>query len=300
MFFFFVRFVSFLSCSYCSCVRYVREYKALGTGGGLYHFRDLIVQGNPDYFFVLHADVVTDFHLANLLETHKAHGSTALATILGKKVPKERTHAFGVVVIGEDNKVVHYAEKPETFVSDVINCGVYCFSSSIFDKLGEIYKANHSSAADIEGRDKDAIRLEQVRCALRKRERLIPLFFFFRSFLQDVLIPLGGSGKLFAFVTESNWAQLKSAGSALPANALALGLTAKNEPSKLTTAASFTDKGLKAPQLTGPLIIHPSAKVDPSAKLGPNVSIGANVVIGAGVRVKDSIILDDVTIKVRV
>ena len=30
------------------------------------------------------------------------------------------------------NEVLHYAEKPETFVSDIINCGVYLFSSSIF------------------------------------------------------------------------------------------------------------------------------------------------------------------------
>jgi mannose-1-phosphate guanylyltransferase len=26
--------------------------------------------------------------------------------------------------------VIHYAEKPETFVSDVINCGVYVFTTA--------------------------------------------------------------------------------------------------------------------------------------------------------------------------
>ena len=39
----------------------------LGTAGGLYHFRDAILKGRPDRFFVLNADVCCSFPRAILL-----------------------------------------------------------------------------------------------------------------------------------------------------------------------------------------------------------------------------------------
>ena len=32
-------------------IRYLREYQPLGTGGGLFHFRDVILSGGPEMFF---------------------------------------------------------------------------------------------------------------------------------------------------------------------------------------------------------------------------------------------------------
>jgi mannose-1-phosphate guanylyltransferase len=34
---------------------------SLGTAGGLYHFRDTILKGNPSQIFVLHADIACAF-----------------------------------------------------------------------------------------------------------------------------------------------------------------------------------------------------------------------------------------------
>lgn len=39
----------------------MREYQALGTAGGLYHFRDTILRGSPDQIFVLHSDIVCSY-----------------------------------------------------------------------------------------------------------------------------------------------------------------------------------------------------------------------------------------------
>lgn len=39
----------------------MREYQSLGTAGGLYHFRDTILKGNPEQIFVLHADIASNF-----------------------------------------------------------------------------------------------------------------------------------------------------------------------------------------------------------------------------------------------
>ena len=39
-------------------IRYLQEYKSLGTGGGIYHFRDVIRSGNPKAVFVINGDTV--------------------------------------------------------------------------------------------------------------------------------------------------------------------------------------------------------------------------------------------------
>ena len=41
-------------------------------------------------------------------------------------------------------QVLHYVEKPETFVSEVINCGIYIFSpASLFKLMGEVLHKNY-------------------------------------------------------------------------------------------------------------------------------------------------------------
>lgn len=51
--------------------RYLQEFAPLGTGGGLYHFRDQILAGAPEAFFVLNADVCSDFPLRAMLDAHR-------------------------------------------------------------------------------------------------------------------------------------------------------------------------------------------------------------------------------------
>ena len=68
--------------------RYLQEYTALGTAGGMYHFRDQILSGNPEFFFVMNCDVCGDFPLEEMLEFHRSrvqNGShfTVLATEVG-------------------------------------------------------------------------------------------------------------------------------------------------------------------------------------------------------------------------
>ena len=44
-------------------------------------------------------------------------------------------------------KVCHYVEKPATFVSTSINCGVYLFDPSIFTHIGNVFKNSQSEIA---------------------------------------------------------------------------------------------------------------------------------------------------------
>ena len=42
-------------------------------------------------------------------------------------------------------QVLHYVEKPETFVSNVINAGAYIFSPDIFKYLARVFTANYEN-----------------------------------------------------------------------------------------------------------------------------------------------------------
>lgn len=105
---------------------------------------------------------------------------------------------------------------------------------------------------------------------------------------QDILSDLADERQFYVLETRDFWRQIKTAGSAVPANAL-----------YLTKAFQYQSEELAKPSanILPPVYIHPTAQVDPTAKLGPNVSVGPRAVIGKGVRVKDSIVLEDVTIR---
>jgi len=77
---------SVVSGAFLLLYRYLQEYSALGTAGGMYHFRDQILTGNPDLFFVMNADVCGDFPLQEMLEFHQSVDTAAHFTILATEV----------------------------------------------------------------------------------------------------------------------------------------------------------------------------------------------------------------------
>ncbi|SAM09130.1 hypothetical protein [Absidia glauca] len=251
-------------------LRYLREYQSLGTAGGLYHFRDEILRGNPDQFFVMHVDIACAFPLNEMMAAHMKH--RGICTMLGTKVPREQATKYGCLVANADTtEVMHYVEKPETFISDLISCGVYLFDTAVFVEMKKAIDrkkdAHHEESDYLWTASDDLLRLEQ-----------------------DLLRPLSENRKLNVYVTDTPWRQIKTAGSAIGANATYLEQQAKENPDRLVK------KVPGGPEILGAVYIHPSAQVDPSAKIGPNVSIGPRVQIGKGVRIKDSIILDNVHI----
>jgi len=269
-------------------VRYLREYTALGTAGGLYHFRDAILKGNPARFFVLNADVCCSFPLNDMLKL--AEEKDADAVILGTRVSNEAAKNFGCIVSDpQTHQVLHYVEKPESHISNLINCGVYLFSTdSIFhtiqaairrradrprllsfpssDALNEQASTPHPDRDD----DEDARKSEVIRLE------------------QDILPELADSTKFHVLETKNFWRQIKTAGSVVPANALYL-MKAFQQQSEELAKPSAT--------ILPPVYIHPTAHVDPTAKLGPNVSVGPRARIGAGARLKECIVLEDAEVK---
>ncbi|XP_036176369.1 mannose-1-phosphate guanyltransferase alpha isoform X8 [Myotis myotis] len=257
-------------------VRYLQEFAPLGTGGGLYHFRDQILAGGPEAFFVLNADVCSDFPLSAMLAAHRHQPHPFL--LLGTTANRTQSLNYGCIVENpQTHEVLHYVEKPSTFVSDIINCGIYLFSPEALKPLGDVFQRNQQNGrlclplgedSSVLWRGAGTIRLEQ-----------------------DVFSALAGQGQIYVHLNDGIWSQIKSAGSALYASRLYLGQYQFTHPERL---AKHSPGG---PRIRGNVYIHPTAKVAPSAVLGPNVSIGEGVTVGEGVRLRESIVLHGATLQ---
>ncbi|XP_044503803.1 mannose-1-phosphate guanyltransferase alpha-like [Mangifera indica] len=276
----FALYVSSISNELKVPVRYLKEDKPHGSAGGLYYFRDMIMEDSPSHIFLLNCDVCCNFPLTDMLEAHKRSGG--MGTMLVIKVSAESAHEFGELVADPITKeLLHYTEKPETFVSDLINCGVYIFTPDIFTAIHDVFTHRE---------DRANIRQMSSFEALQSATRAFPVDFVRLD--QDILSPLAGKKQLYTYETTDFWEQIKTPGMSLKCSALYLAQFKMTSPHLLASG-----DGIKNASIIGDVFIHPSAKVHPTAKIGPNVSISANVRVGAGVRLISCIILDDVEIK---
>ncbi|TGZ74794.1 hypothetical protein CRM22_000759 [Opisthorchis felineus] len=278
-------------------VRYLQEFTALGTAGGIYQFRDQLLSGSPDLLFVMNGDICCDLPLEEMLEFHKTLGSGDRFVIMVTEATREQSMKFGCIVENpETHEVLHYAEKPATFVSTTINCGIYLFTPGIF-KFIRIAFLEHQNQVSYELRPqcKEIIHLEREICQ-----------------------PLAGTGTLFVYHTTRFWSQIKFAGAVIYANRHVLSLYERTHPHRLArmslpsstglqflttdNSQSITMNGDSSGETRGPIIIghvfiHPTAQVDKTAVLGPNVSVGERAVIRGGVRLRDCIVLRDAEIR---
>ncbi|CAG9857755.1 unnamed protein product [Phyllotreta striolata] len=252
-------------------IKYLQEFTALGTAGGLYHFRDQIRFGNPEGFFLMNGDVCSDFPLKELYEFHKQ--KKALVTIMGTEATRHQSLNYGCIVTNrETNEMTHYVEKPSSYVSTLINCGVYVCSPDIFHTIGAVnnelqerYRNGYMNGT----REAGYIQLEQ-----------------------EILAPLAGTGQIFVLPVVNWWSQIKSAGSAIYANRHYLQLYKTKFPERLARSKGQGETCTIYPDVH----VDPTAVIHPSAVLGPNVSVGPGATVGAGTRLKESIVLRDASI----
>ncbi|XP_014662486.1 PREDICTED: mannose-1-phosphate guanyltransferase alpha-A-like [Priapulus caudatus] len=255
-------------------VRYLQEYTGLGTAGGIYHFRDQILAGNPEAFFVLNGDICGDLPLAEMYSFHVERSDGSQMTLLGAEATMQESLNYGCLVENAaTHHVVHYVEKPSTFVSTKINCGAYICSPAILRDIAAVRR--HHQDENFSGVNGDG--------SLRSIESI--------SLERDVFPELASLDKLLVFYTEGFWSQIKSPGSTLYANRHYLKLYHKTHPNRLVK------NGDGQATIIGDVYIHPTAEVHPSATIGPNVSIAQGVTVSPGVRIRESIILDNATLQ---
>ncbi|XP_011303559.1 mannose-1-phosphate guanyltransferase beta [Fopius arisanus] len=106
------------------------EKEPLGTAGPIALAKELLLQSDEP-FFVLNSDIICDFPFKQLLQFHKSHGGEG--TIVVTKV--EEPSKYGVVLYNKKGRVESFIEKPQEFVSNKINAGIYIFNSSILNRI---------------------------------------------------------------------------------------------------------------------------------------------------------------------
>jgi mannose-1-phosphate guanylyltransferase len=107
---------------------YRYEEELLGTAGGVRNVRDFF---GDDPVVVISGDALSDIDLNALVERHRAHGGIGTLTV--KRV--DNTREYGVVLHDADGRISGFQEKPhpDEALSDLGNCGIYCFRPEIFD-----------------------------------------------------------------------------------------------------------------------------------------------------------------------
>jgi mannose-1-phosphate guanylyltransferase len=109
-------------------LEYRYEPELLGTAGGVRNVRDFF---GDEPVVVISGDALADLDVRALVERHRSAGGIATLTV--KQVPD--TREYGVVIHDEDGRVQGFQEKPDSAeaLSNLANCGIYCFSPAIFD-----------------------------------------------------------------------------------------------------------------------------------------------------------------------
>ncbi|XP_034021039.1 mannose-1-phosphate guanyltransferase beta [Thalassophryne amazonica] len=107
------------------------EKDPLGTAGPLALARQLLDM-DSEPFFVLNSDVICDFPFSELQLFHRNHGKEGTIVVTRVEEPSK----YGVVVFEADGgQINQFVEKPQTFVSNKINAGMYIFNPSILSRI---------------------------------------------------------------------------------------------------------------------------------------------------------------------
>ena len=152
----------------------------------------------------------------------------AVGCLLSAKIDREDKSKYGYVVVDPQTKeVLHFVEKPETFISDLISCGVYVFNKEIFDVMKNAIEKRRAiiDSGDVHP-DDDSFAMSTSR-PVAEKIRLE----------QDVLSLLANSKKLFAYVCDPKrdfWMQIKTPTAAILANKAYLQHFSKTAPRKLS------------------------------------------------------------------
>ncbi|MBL7960068.1 nucleotidyltransferase family protein [bacterium] len=106
------------------------EKDLLGTGGAIKKALQYI---HSDDVLVLNGDSYVDLDIQSFISAHEtkdASISVALTYI-------ENANRYGKVNISNNSKIVSFEEKAPTSSGGYINCGVYLFKKSVFDRIPE-------------------------------------------------------------------------------------------------------------------------------------------------------------------
>jgi glucose-1-phosphate adenylyltransferase len=122
----------------------------LGTADAVQQNFRFIKQNNPDLVLILSGDHIYEMNYDTLIDFHQQN--KAGLTMATNAVPLIEASRFGVVGVGEDQRVTSFIEKPAHPPSNLINMGVYLFNFELLDRALWVDHQRHDSSHDF-GKD---------------------------------------------------------------------------------------------------------------------------------------------------
>jgi len=201
--------------------------------------------------------------------------------------PRSRSPKYGVVVACPDHpsRIQRFVEKPQTYVGNRINGGLYLLNPSVLRRI-------------------------ELRPTSIERETFPSMvadgelhMYDLKGFWMDVGQPkdfLTGTCMYLDAQAQYNPRILMSRKAAAQGNVSSLG----QSPSDGVKVGAVQANGKpvapvagKAFEVIGNVLADPSATIGPGCRIGPDVTIGPGVTIGQGVRLQRCVILHGATIR---
>lgn len=221
-----------------------QEDEPMGTAGPLALARKHLAGASN--FFVMNSDVICEFPLQQMLDHHVAHGHEG--TIMVTKV--QDWSKYGVVVFEETahNAIQRFVEKPQEFVGDKINAGIYIFKPEILSRI-----------------------------------ELKPT-----SIERDIFPVMAADKQLHAFVLPGYWMDIGQPKDFLIGMVLHLDFLKRSEPQTLASGANIRGNVLIDPTATvhASAVLGPDVVIGPGAVVGAGARIKRSTVMD-GAKVLD-------------
>ena len=233
-----------------------------GTANAIYQNLDYMETFSPEYVLILSGDHIYKMDYEVMLDFHKEN--QADVTIAAMPVPMEEASRFGIVVAEEDGQIQEFQEKPAQPKSNLASMGIYIFSWPVL------------------------------------KEALIALREVLGCDFGKHIIPYchGKNNRLFAYEYNGYWKDVGTLGSYWEANMELIDIIPEfnlyEEFWKIyTNSETLPPQYISANSVIEKSIISNGCEIYGEVH---NCVIGAGVTIGKGAVVRDSIIMQDVTI----
>jgi mannose-1-phosphate guanylyltransferase len=241
-------------------IRWSFEEQLLGTAGGVRNVREFF---GDESFLVMAADALTDVDLGGLRRAHEANDG--IATLAATRVAD--TREYGVIVTGDDGRVQGFQEKPDPAeaLSDLANCMIYVLEPEIFDYFPDADEVDF--ALDV-----------------------------FPALLSDDV-------PFYVHAADGYWNDVGSLDEYRQGNFDAISglVTVELEGSEVSDGV-LAGEGTTLPddsEAVGPVLLGAGCEIGEGVSFEGPVVVGNGCRIGAGVVLRESVLLDEVTVPER-
>ncbi len=235
-----------------------------GTANAIYQNLQFINRYDPEYVLILSGDHIYKMDYDKMLDHHKKTGADCTIAVID--VPIEEASRFGIMSVNDEGEIYKFTEKPKNPDSTKASMGIYIFTKSKLEKYLCEDAQDPNSSADF-GKD------------------IIPNM-------------LGAGEKMVAYPFVGYWKDVGTISSLWEANMDLLGetpvLNLDDEDWRI-----YARHEAHAPQFVGEGAVIANSSITEGCEIFGTVVnsvIGAGVKIEAGAEVRDSVILENVTV----